>query len=204
LGCSKSKLQKQFYLCCLIVFFTRLPSAIADNTVNNPLIRLDHQLFDTIYDADHIGTGPHQLVTGITHFGDPKAVMAISALLMAYGSPEQKETGKLLTTSFALSGLSAWGAKQIINRRRPLDKLEQDTPAFPSGHTTLAFATATIFSDSYPKLKIPFYCGAGLVAFSRIYLGRHYPLDTLAGSVVGTVSAHIVLKYRRPVLGWEF
>ncbi|MDP7281343.1 MAG: hypothetical protein QGG39_15865, partial [Candidatus Poribacteria bacterium] len=71
MDCSKSKLQKQFYLCCLIVFFTRLPSAIADNTVNNPLIRLDHQLFDTIYDADHIGTVPHQLVTGITHFGDP-------------------------------------------------------------------------------------------------------------------------------------
>ena len=103
-----------------MVLFTRLPSAIADNTVNNPLIRLDHQLFDTVYDADHIGTVPHQLMTGVTHLGDPKAVMAISALLMAYGSPERKETGKLLTTSFALSGLSAWGTKQIINRRRPL------------------------------------------------------------------------------------
>ena len=97
-----------------MVLFTRLPSAIADNTVNNPLIRLDHQLFDTVYDADHIGTVPHQLMTGVTHLGDPKAVMAISALLMAYGSPERKEISKLLTTSFALLGLSAWGRSRSL------------------------------------------------------------------------------------------
>lgn len=58
--------------------------------------------------------------------------------------------------------------------------------SFPSGHATMAFAGAFIFSRIHPKGKIGFYFLAILISLSRIYLGKHYPLDIIGGIVVGT------------------
>lgn len=61
-------------------------------------------------------------------------------------------------------------------------------PSFPSGHTSSAFATATGLSLEYPKwyVIVPSYLYAGTVAYSRMYLGVHYPSDVLTGAVIGS------------------
>lgn len=57
--------------------------------------------------------------------------------------------------------------------------------SFPSGHATIVFATAFILGRGNKKLKWVYYLLAFLIAFSRIYLGKHYPTDVLAGAVIG-------------------
>ena len=75
--------------------------------------------------------------------------------------------------------------------------------SFPSGHTTISFAIATVIcmmSDSH-KSKISAVLLAIIIAFSRLYLGVHYPTDVLAGMLIGIVLAVIVVALWRAFLG---
>jgi undecaprenyl-diphosphatase len=62
-------------------------------------------------------------------------------------------------------------------------------PSFPSNHAVNASVLATLTSLYMPGLWLPATALAILVGYSRIYVGVHYPLDVLAGSVLGIVVA---------------
>jgi undecaprenyl-diphosphatase len=100
----------------------------------------------------------------------------------------------------ALADWSAMGLKALIDRPRPplryaepkvLVRLPHDG-SFPSGHAATSFAAATILSFAAPRLA-PFLFGlAAAIAFSRVYVGVHYPLDAVGGAVLGTLVALLV------------
>ena len=100
------------------------------------------------------------------------------------------------SVSLATSCLFSYTMKIIIQRPRPYDaypnQLIIDKPSntysFPSGHTTVAFCTATNMALYYRKwyVIVPAYLWAGSVAYSRMYLGKHYPSDVLGGIILGT------------------
>ena len=88
--------------------------------------------------------------------------------------------------------------KKAVNRNRPyVDHADifpdeyDDSPSFPSGHTSVAFSVATsVYLNSHKwYLAVPAFAWASGVAYSRIYLGQHYPSDVFAGAVVGAGSA---------------
>ncbi len=97
--------------------------------------------------------------------------------------------------------------KKLIMRPRPFLDVPSLVPAikppksfsFPSGHTTLAFSVAFIISRILPKrYSIPAFLIAALVAFSRLYLGVHYPSDILGGICAGYVAGLITeFLYKR-------
>jgi undecaprenyl-diphosphatase len=67
------------------------------------------------------------------------------------------------------------------------------TSSFPSGHTSISFACAYVISRLAPRLTVFVYTLAALIGFSRIYVGVHYPIDVLAGGVLGFVVAKALL-----------
>ena len=170
---------------------------------DNFFLRLDQDIFDAIYDeppqSEPLGTA---MEIG-TYFGDGRLMLGVSLLLMAYGNDKNRETGRLLTSTFISTGVIVWGMKEIIGRKRPLDDVVGN-PAFPSGHTAYAFAGATLLGNRYPKLRIPLYIGAGLVGLTRIYLGRHYASDVIAGAAVGTITGALVSRHHATLLEWRF
>jgi membrane-associated phospholipid phosphatase len=98
------------------------------------------------------------------------------------------------------------GLKFIIRRQRPFDasgdidkKIDVGGFSFPSGHTTAAFAIATSLSLAFPKWYVigPSFLWAGSVAYSRMFLGVHYPVDILGGIVVGVGSSFLCYSAQR-------
>ena len=67
------------------------------------------------------------------------------------------------------------------------------TGSFPSGHATVAFACATVIALAVPRLAPPLFALATLIAWSRVYVGVHYPLDALAGAALGVALAFAVV-----------
>ena len=159
-------------------------------------VELDQDIFDAIYDepprSEPLGTA---MEIG-TYLGDGRTMLGVSLLLMAYGGDTHRDTGRLTDLHFHQHRcIIVWGMKEIIGRKRPLDEVVGN-PAFPSGHTAYAFAGATLLGNRYPKLRIPLYIGAGLVGVTRIYLGRHYASDVIAGAAVGTLTGALVSRHR--------
>ncbi|MGN0953609.1 phosphatase PAP2 family protein [Dialister sp.] len=81
----------------------------------------------------------------------------------------------------------------------PLDSHVSSTSfAFPSGHTSDAFAAALLFYKHFPRpWSILSLTAAFLIAFSRLYLGVHYPMDILVGAAAGALSAFLAPRILR-------
>jgi undecaprenyl-diphosphatase len=92
--------------------------------------------------------------------------------------------------------------KTAIRRERP--RLEGIAAAgavptsrsFPSAHAATSFAAATVIGSLAPPLRPPLYVAAAVMAFTRPYLGVHYPSDVVAGALVGCIAGRILEKVR--------
>jgi undecaprenyl-diphosphatase len=130
--------------------------------------------------------------------------------------------------SLALSGISTQAMKQAICRPRPLryfvtverppeslakprfkESYTTDRGvhvvgtklryrSFPSGHTSTAFSFAVLLIVLYRRWLWLALIPAALVAWSRVYLGAHFPLDTVAGAFVGSATVLATLLFYRP------
>lgn len=66
--------------------------------------------------------------------------------------------------------------------------------SFPSGHSTVVFATACAFSALYPRARVLLLAGALLVGSSRVMLGAHYPSDVVAGGGLAMLSTALLVR----------
>ena len=193
--------QKFVTLTFILIVFWCFPGIEAN--ADNILARWDQQLFDSIYDTPPHSEPIWSVMEVTTEFGHYRSIMGLSILFMAYGNENHQNTGRLLSSAYISTGLITYGVKQLVRRKRPLDDM-LGNPSMPSGHTSIAFSAATILGYTYPKWRIPLYIGAGLVGFSRIYLGRHYTSDVLVGAAVGTTMGVLVWHNRVTLLQWKF
>ena len=152
----------------------------------------------------------HDLSRGISHsgiilpVGIPTA-MGIYALIQK-DQALLKDAIYIGTSVIEALGLT-YGLKYTIDRQRPYEKYPdkirpiepEDSPSFPSGHTTAAFSLATSLSITYPKWYVIapsaiWACGVGL---ARINQGVHYPSDVLTGAAIGVGCAFVNVYVNR-------
>ena len=95
--------------------------------------------------------------------------------------------------------------KKAVLRARPWAELNSDLVnhlvdqkgknlSFPSNHAANMSGLAMVFSAIYHPYKYLFWTIAGIVIFSRVYIGVHYPLDVISGSVMGSLYGLLVVK----------
>ncbi len=137
-----------------------------------------------------------QLMVGVSAFGKQAAIwLAVGAILAAWGRLPWKAYWQVfLSIVLAILVVDA-ALKPIVGRQRPsranpeLTALVLTEPlttaSFPSGHAATAFAGAYALAGFLPRARQAFWLLALLIAASRVYLGLHYPLDVVAGALVG-------------------
>lgn len=127
---------------------------------------------------------------------------------------KQKELALYILVAYLSSGIATQVLKHLIHAPRPKIYFEANhylfqmdnfrhscggKGSFPSGHTTSAFALATILAIYFKNrsLTVVIIMGALLVGYSRIYLGQHFPIDVLVGAFIGTIFAtfsYVIIK----------
>ncbi len=128
--------------------------------------------------------------------------------IFALGRWKDRKALIIVVAAVLLSDLAADVMKNLTHRIRPCNALADvnilagctDSFSFPSGHATNAFATAVYLSYIYRRYSPVFLCIAVLVAYSRIYVGAHYPLDVTGGALVGSVGAVIAIGADRRLI----
>jgi hypothetical protein len=113
-----------------------------------------------------------------------------------------------LAASIIASGMITPAIKFHTGRARPRENLGvahfhpfslsySSNSSFPSGHTTEAFALASVIAGHYRESWVAYasYSAAGLVGVARSYHGAHFASDVLAGALVGTLVGKSVVAY---------
>jgi len=133
----------------------------------------------------------------ITFFGS--SIFWIFLIFLLWFKRKSKASAYLIY-AFILDTISLFTLKWLFLRPRPFEvfkglKFQEPEfdmgPSFPSGHSERAFSGAVILGKIYKKFRIIFIILAFLVAFSRVYIGMHYPLDTLVGAINGIIIGSI-------------
>jgi undecaprenyl-diphosphatase len=136
---------------------------------------------------------------GLSRVGELGLVWLAIALALAVVRRRPSVFGLVLVADGVADLLSRLG-KLLVHRHRPF--VHQLGPAttthsFPSGHTATSFACAAVLASLAPRFRVPLFVLAALIAFSRLYNGDHFPLDVLAGAVLGLLVAAVVLRVSR-------
>lgn len=130
-----------------------------------------------------------------TQLGSFLVAIATAILLFVFGY-------RRLAMEIIFGTITLWILVEIIklltDRDRPFLALEKTRVigwrerghSFPSGHTSQIFFMMTLLIHSFHlgiAVSVAFYAVASVVAFTRIYVGAHYPRDVIAGIVLGLV-----------------
>jgi len=135
-----------------------------------------------------------QLIPWFTYLGSHIAVILF--IILSWILTKQRKVLYRLTLLYGIQSAFIYGLKYLIQRQRPLLFLEMASklskgpgeildPSFPSGHAVYAFMMATLLTTWFPRYRVAFFILAGLIAWTRIYLGLHYPTDVIAGALLG-------------------
>ena len=150
-------------------------------------------------------TGPTSFdgfMRNITHLGDGLFTVAVIIILLLR---RQWVSASMVSIAYSTSGLLAQALKHMLGLPRPAayfadrgipiftmpDLSVHLANSFPSGHATSAFALATCLAIIFRVkwLALPLLLLAWLVAYTRVYLGQHFPEDIWFGSLLGVGGA---------------
>lgn len=137
-------------------------------------------------------------------------IFAAIALAVAISRRRARDLVEVALALLLASALADYVVKPIVHRERPFVA----TPAvaviggrphdasFPSGHVTNAFAAALTLTRLVPGGAAGWWVLAIAIAYSRVYVGVHYPADVIGGAILGLIAGAAATEiYRRIARG---
>jgi undecaprenyl-diphosphatase len=137
----------------------------------------------------------------VTRLGGVVFTIGFGLSLLIFCEGLLYQAGVDLALSLFVSTVVVQVCKVFFARQRPYQALAGvqtgrellKDASFPSGHSTASFCMATVLALTFPEMMMLYYGVATLVAFSRVYLGLHYPSDIASGAALGTFTAWLVV-----------
>jgi undecaprenyl-diphosphatase len=186
------------------------------------LIQIDTSLFTFI--NSHHNTFFDAFFLVICQLGSGWIAVPLVAVVIIMATPRSFLAKVLLCAAIAgiLAGIANTQIKIAVHRPRPVNYFEQGLSpggaspviestayrvhcvgkilrehSFPSGHAATAFAAAAIVALLFGGYYYLGFIPALLVAYSRMYMGVHFPSDVLGGAVLGSAAALLVIVFFR-------
>ena len=171
-------------------------------------------LIDTpLRDAMHQPAPNNSFMLNIQRFGADYSIVVVGGFYLAGKLSDNDTAIKVaqdgLTASIIASGLITPAIKIATGRSRPYEDVGSNSfqglganklnSSFPSGHTTEAFALASVISSHYEEtwIKCSAYTVATLVGVARIYNDAHFASDVLAGALIGNWVGQSVVSHKQ-------
>lgn len=195
------------------------------------LLALDNDLDRSVRNLKSDHKWIHTTSPIVTELGGHYGLIGLGAFagysLLANDAKAQ-ETSLMAVEAFVLSGLWVQVAKNLAGRERPYISYQysrapggkwhgplaqwtdgRDLPSsayssFPSGHTTTAFAIATVFAEQYsdsPLVPIIAYATASVVGITRMVENRHWASDVFVGACLGHLCAKQITSHSTTASG---
>ena len=132
------------------------------------------------------------------------AVVCGGLLIVAVATgPAGPATARVALAALVPVNLVVQGIKLSANRTRPDGTRDRPNSSFPSSHAANAAAIALVLALRWPRLSPAFALLAALVAFSRVYLNRHFLSDVLVGAAIGVALSWLTVRWLRS-RGWTW
>jgi undecaprenyl-diphosphatase len=197
----------------MIYFFTFLAACV----VFMPVVGSYDFVLMNLLNGPISGFDPFFILVSKSSAGISISVAVVLLVSQLYKEHSIKNlSGIYACCSIAIAALGTYLIKQLLQRVRPnvaypdfiFEKEHLSGWSFPSGHSSGVFAIAFYLCLIFPRwyVVLPAFTYAIMVAYSRIYLGVHYPSDVMAGALLGLVTTYLVfslestVKIVRPIL----
>jgi hypothetical protein len=154
-------------------------------------------------------TGDNTFLTQVERFGVQYAAGVVGGFYLVGTLTDDENARQVaqdsITASLIASGIITPAIKLVAGRSRPRDEagvyhfkpFSNGNSSFPSGHTTEAFAVASVIANHYDETWVTCtsYSIASLVGFARIYHRAHFASDVVAGAMIGTLVGKSVVAH---------
>ena len=132
-----------------------------------------------------------------TAFGRPLVVAGGLAIVLAVdlAGGGGWSTVRIAVAALAGTNLVVEGLKRAVGRARPDGERRRSNSSFPSSHAANAFALAWVLGARWRRAIPVFFALALLVAFSRMYLNRHFLSDVVVGALIGVVLSWVAARW---------
>jgi membrane-associated phospholipid phosphatase len=202
-----------YFIACFILFISFLLLTVFLLSINfkedHPLIILDNAT-KALFSENSLNNYLHEFMVYVTFYGREYLWGPVLIALFLLGGVVGRKTA--IITGLAILSLVLIGGeiKNIIDRERPelannMYLLEESNKSYPSGHALIVSAGATGVACLYRGnlrrkiISLLLVIEAILVIFSRIYLGLHYPLDIVAGILLGVSVTFFFLGFQKQI-----
>jgi membrane-associated phospholipid phosphatase len=203
-------------------FDSYLPIAVSSVFLTLVLIPSDNSTYTYLRDLRNNNPFIKTISPVITQLGNGKFAICLFGGFGIYhfisGNEKSWDVTKVGFESFLLSGVTVQLLKNIFSRERPSsasvsggkwngvfarfkkenkNKSIANFDAFPSGHSTTAFAAASTLSYFYPDGAVPYvaYTLATAVSISRVMEATHWVSDCVLGAGIGYLSTQLIIKW---------
>jgi membrane-associated phospholipid phosphatase len=158
---------------------------------------VDNQLFLAV---NGLGDGPEWLYQALDPHTRNYILLTLVTLLAAAATLRRPRyvigTGVAVLLAAYLAGAALEILKLFVERARPEEVLGSEVllshdrswahlASFPSGHLIVTTAMAAAAATAVPLLRRPLIVYVGLIAFTRVLFGAHFPLDVIVGAALG-------------------
>ena len=159
-----------------------------------------------VWTQENRSASSNDIAAIVRHMGQPEVFATVPLGMIGLGlvadRPALRQAGERVTASVLTAGVLVTGVKFLVGRVRPSQITDpyhfrpfSRSDAFPSGHTTMAFALAAALGD---EIGHPWWARAGLfgaaaaTGWSRLNDNMHWLSDVVAGAALGVASAQVM------------